>query len=351
MEKDLGIGIIGLGMGANLLGVNKRQDTSLIVNGVMCTTQEKADRFAKEYGVKFATTDYKKLLERDDIQIIGVYSPDDLHAEHLTAALKAGKHIICTKPMTVSNEESQQIVNLVKSTGLKFIIGMTYRFTPQFITIKNMIENDDIGEIFLARGQYVHDISPWLVPGNWRLERPQDFLYGGGSHPIDVLMYFMGDVDEVSAYGIKGNTIPEYPTMDNFIINCKFKSGKIASVSVFCGVVEPPMPIIRIDFFGKRGSITMTYTEGKDGWLKAVSKRLELEPLNYIHFPAETESIGGFQHLETETRMALSLEKCIKEDLDPVPSVYDGAKVIAVGDAAWESIKNNGKVVKVRSEF
>lgn len=185
----------------------------------MYTTQSKADRFAKEYGVKFATTDYKKLLERDDIQIIGVYSPDDLHAEHLIAALKAGKNIICTKPMTVSNEESQKVVDLVRSTELKFIIGMTYRFTPQFTTMKNMIENGDIGEIFLARGQYVHDISPWLVPGNWRLERPQGFLYGGGSHAIDALMYFMGDVDEVSAYGIKGNTVPEYPMIDNFTIN------------------------------------------------------------------------------------------------------------------------------------
>jgi predicted dehydrogenase len=139
--------------------------------------------------------------------------------------------------------------------------------------------------------------------------------------------------------------------MDNFIINCKFKSGKIASVSVFCGVIEPPMPIIRMDYFGKKGSLTMTHTEGKDGWLKVRSKRLELEPLNYIHFAAETESIGGFQHLDTELRMALSLEKCIKENLEPIPGVVDGAKVIAVGDAAWESIKNNGKVVKVKNDF
>ena len=161
----------------------------------------------------------------------------------------------------------------------------------------------------------------------------------------------MGDVDEVSAYGIKGDVVPNYPIMDNFMINCKFKSGKIASVSVFCGVVEPPMPIIRMDYFGKKGSLTITHTEGKDGWLKVRSKRLELEPLNYIHFAAETESIGGFQHLDTELRMALSLEKCIKENLQPVPGVIDGAKVIAVGDAAWESIKNNGKVVKVNTNF
>lgn len=111
------------------------------------------------------------------------------------------------------------------------------------------------------------------------------------------------------------------------------------------------MPVIRIDFFGKKGSITAAYTEGKDGWIKVVSKRFELKPLNYIHFPAETESIGVFQQLESETRMALRLEKCIKEDLDPLPNVYDGAKVIAVGDAAWEFIKNNGKVVKVKSDF
>jgi len=351
MKKDLGIGIIGLGMGANLLGLNSMENTSLIVNGIMCTTQSKADRMAKEYGVKFATTDYRELLKKDDIQIIGVYSPDDIHIEHCQAALKAGKHIICTKPVTVNNKQSQILVDLVRKTGLKFIIGMTYRFTPQFITAKNMIEAGDIGEIFLARGQYVHDISPWLVPGNWRLERPQDFLYGGGSHPIDALMHLMGEIDEVTAYAIKGNTVPAYPMEDNFMLNCKFKSGTLASVSVFCGVVEPPMHIIRLDFFGTKGSLSVTHKEGKDGWLKVVSKRLQLEPLNYIYFPAETESIGGFQHLETEIRMALQMEKCIKEDLEPVPGILDGAKVIAVGDAAWKSIKDKGRPAKVKTDF
>jgi predicted dehydrogenase len=86
-EKTVGIGVIGLGMGANLLYVNREPDSRLEVRGLCATNMARTARLAKEWQIPFWTDDYRDLLARDDIQAIGVFSPDPLHAEHALAAL------------------------------------------------------------------------------------------------------------------------------------------------------------------------------------------------------------------------------------------------------------------------
>ena len=233
------------------------------------------------------------------------------------------------------------------------MVAATARFIPQFMTIKNYIDYGFIGDVFLARGQYIHDISPYFKSTPWRLTDPQDLMLGGGIHPFDLLRWYMGDVDEVFSYSIKGGITKEYPLDDNFIVSLKFKSKAIAQVSVFTGIIDPPepsiLPVIDINLFGKYGTVVGNFSEGEKGFLKVVSKKFDVIPTQEINFAADKE--GEIHKVGShEKSLILYFEKCIKEDINPVLSVIEGAKDVAVGVAAWESIRKN-KPIKVKNDF
>jgi predicted dehydrogenase len=214
--------------------------------------------------------------------------------------------------------------------------------------VKCFVERGEIGIILACRSQYIHDISPYLSLTPWRLTMPQDFMYGGGLHPIDLLRWYAGEVDEVYALSQRSNRTGGYEYDDNFMILLKFSSGCIGTVSVLCGVVHPPVPIIELDLFGDRGSINAIYTEGEPGRLKVVTGNLSDAPVQEIAYPAE--SGVTYKHGESERRIFNRFAECIEKDERPDPDEVEGAKGVAVAAAAWESIRTH-KPVRVRKKF
>ena len=348
VKKDIGLGIIGIGMGANVLPINQNPHSRLEVRGLCSQTESKTQALAEAWKIPFWTNDYRKLIARDDIQVIGIYSPDHLHTEHASAALAAGKHVICTKPMCTRLEDALELVRLVHETGLKFLVGQTMRFDPEFSSAKQLFDDGDLGEIIFAEAHYVHDARTFFPLTPWRLQVPQDLMYGGASHPIDLLRWFLGDVEEVHAYGRKGKLTPEYPFEDNYLINLKFKNGAIARVLAAYGLVEPPMPMMGLGLYGARASLTADFTDKQAGHLKLVFDKLVGRPVAKMTFPAETE--GPLGHGAGVMRYLQHFEECLTEGKTPSPSVQDGAKSVAVCAAAWESVRGGG-VVKVHSDF
>ena len=346
--KDIGIGVIGVGMGANLLPINRNPASRLQVRAVCAQSETRAKATADAWQLPFWTTDYQQLLDRDDIHVIAVFSPDHLHIEHASAALMAGKHIICTKPMCTTVEDAEKLVALVDQTGLKFLVGQTMRFDPEFANAKRLFDDGDLGEILFAEAHYVHDARGFFPATPWRLQVPQDLMFGGASHPIDLLRWFLGDVEEVHAYGRKGNLTPEYPYADNYLINLKFKNGAIARVLAAYGLVEPPMPMMGLGLYGAKASLKADFTDQQDGHLQVVYDKLAGHPVANMTFPAEKE--GTLGHGQGVMRYLHHFEACLNEDRSPSPGVREGAKSIAVCAAAWASIRQGG-VVSVRSEF
>jgi predicted dehydrogenase len=347
-RKDIGIGVIGIGMGANLLFINRDSNSRLEVRAVCSPTEAKVKRLAEQWDLPFWTTNYRELIARDDIQVIGVYSPDYLHAEHALAALNAGKHVICTKPMCTSVEDAATLVQAVDRTRLTFLVGQTMRFDPEFSGAKRLYEDGDLGEIIFAEGHYVHDARTFFPLTPWRIKVPQDLMFGGASHPVDLLRWFLGDVDEVHAYGRKGNLTPEYPYEDNYLINLRFKSGVVARVLGAYGLVHPPMPMMGLALYGTKASLIADFTDQQAGHLRVVFDKLDKLPVAEMTFPPEVE--GAFGHGAGVLRYLHHFEECLMQGKTPSPSVRDGAKSVAVCAAAWESIRKGG-AVKVRTEF
>ncbi len=346
--KKYGIGIIGTGMGSTVLAINGVADSGLEVRGVCSGRYENALRLKEEYRLAYAAKDYRELLEKKDIDIIGVFSPDHLHAEHCIAALEAGKHVICTKPLVNNLEDAKRITKLVRQKGVKFLTGQTMRYDPQFSTIKKMYDDGDLGTPIMAEAHYVHDMRPIFPLTPWRLTTPQDFMYGGVCHPVDVLRWFLGDVEEVFAYGNKGNLEPAYPLKGNFMLNLRFKSGVIARILGAYDIVHPPMPMMGVSIFGTKGSAIGSFTDKLGGKVRVVFDKFEYKSDGEFLYPPETE--GAYGHGTTVIRYLKHFEDCLEHDRRPVPDAAEGAKSIAVCAAAWESI-DTGKPVRVFNEF
>jgi predicted dehydrogenase len=348
VAKEIGIGVIGIGMGLTLAAINRDPGSRLEVRGLCATRPDRLAAAARDWGIGFTTTDYRDLIARPDVDVIGVYSPDHLHAEHALAALRAGKHVVCTKPMVTSVEDAAEVVGLVDRTGLKFLVGQTMRFDPPFATAKRMVDDGDLGAIAWAEAHYVHDLRHVLPLTPWRLSAPQDLIYGGASHPIDLLRWFFGDVETVHGLGSKGRTMPDYPLLDNYLLNLRFGSGLIARVLGSYGVVHPPMPMMGLGVYGDRGSLRADFTDRHAGHVQYVLDKVETLPTAELTFEPERE--GAYGHGGTVVRYLRHFEDCLVHDREPSPGAREGARTVATCAAAWESIQT-GRLVSVRNDF
>lgn len=349
--RPIGLGVIGMGpsnMASTLTLLRDEPDLRYRMTGICGLSEEVIERCAREFQVPFWTTDYRALVARDDVDVVAVFSPDALHAEHCTAALEAGKHVVCTKPMVTRLDDAQRLVALVRQTGLKFLVGQTMRFDRQFLHARQLFDRGDLGELIALESHYVHDLRPVFQLTPWRLTMPQDFMFGGCVHGIDVLRAFGGDVRRVHAVARKGNLTPEYPLADNFFLNLEFASGVIGRVSGLYGIVHPPLPMMQFGVYGTRGSLQAEFTDNEPGQIRVVLDKTEGHRPTVIPFEPERDR-SAYGHGATVLRYMRHFQECLDSDRQPSPGVEDGAKSVAVGVAAWESVRS-GAVVEVFSD-
>ncbi len=337
----LRLGLIGVGHGSTLMQVNSpdHDDVPMRVTAVCDVNEGRMAAAAAEYGVSRTTTDFRELVEGDDIDVVGVYSPGPLHADQVVAALDAGKHVMVTKSMVYSIEEAERVVEAVDRTGLVLLVTQTMRGDAKHMESKRLCDTGVIGDLLVGEATYIHDLRPVYARTPWRIQMPQDLLLGGACHPIDALRWFFGDVDEVHCYGLRGGVAKDYPQEDNFVINLRFKSGRIGRVAALCGVVHPPTLLMNgLNLYGTRGSI--------------VDGRVRLEPEGIvpvreydITFP-ETQRGHGTEMIVMIDHMV----DCVVNGATPWVGVREGARVVATGLACWESMRT-GQPAKVRNDF
>ncbi|MEM6798020.1 MAG: Gfo/Idh/MocA family oxidoreductase, partial [Planctomycetota bacterium] len=163
--------------------------------------QAAVQEFANQWGWESIETDWKTLIERDDLHLIDIGSPGDTHAEIAIAAAKAGKHVYCEKPLANSLEDCKRMVAAVRSTGVRHMVNFNYRKCPAVSLAKKMIEAGELGDIRHLRATYLQD---WLVdpafPMNWRMrkETAGSGAHGDlGAHIVDLARFLVGNISEV----------------------------------------------------------------------------------------------------------------------------------------------------------
>jgi myo-inositol 2-dehydrogenase/D-chiro-inositol 1-dehydrogenase len=212
--KKLNVGLVGYGfMGrthSNAFGqVTKFFDTGYqpVLKAICARDGDKAAAFAERWGYESFETDWRALVDRKDIDLIDIASPNDTHAEIAIAAAQAGKMVLCEKPLGRTAAEAEEMVRAVEAAGVPNMVWYNYRRVPAVTLAHNLIAAGKLGRIFHYRAKFLQDwtISKDLPQGGAGLWRLDVNVAGSGvtgdllAHCIDTAMWLNGAIDRVSA--------------------------------------------------------------------------------------------------------------------------------------------------------
>ncbi|HZX02452.1 Gfo/Idh/MocA family oxidoreductase [Kribbella sp.] len=315
---------------------------------------------ATKLGWKATETDWHKLIEREDVQLVDVCTPGDSHAEIAIAALQSGKHVLCEKPLANTVEEAEAMTaaaEAAQAKGIRSMVGFTYRRVPAIALARQLVAEGKLGTIRHVRAQYLQDwIADPEAPLSWRLDKSKagsGALGDIGAHIVDLTQYITGDtIGEVSARletfvkerpvaaehsglsGTAGTQRGPVTVDDAAVFLATFRSGAL-------GVFEATRfatgrkNAIRIEINGSLGSLAFDfedmnllhfYDATDDARTAGFRRILATEPVHpYVAAWWPPGHLLGYEH--GFTHQAVDLVTAIAEGTDPAPSFADGLQV------------------------
>jgi predicted dehydrogenase len=270
MASRLRVGVIGTGFGSLVQIPAFRAHPRVELVAVASGTPGKAGQIAKAMGIPHAFDDWTKLVSAD-LDLVSITTPPVLHQAMATAALKAGRHVLCEKPMAMSTAEAGEMLARAEQARRIHVIDHELRFNPNRRKVKRLIEEGFIGVprhiLLTAVNASRHDpTKPW---GWWfDAARGGGLLGALGSHQVDLLRYWLGDVSAVTGTAVP--FVPERPlpdgsgcrqvTADEFsTFSLRFRSGAVGTVFISAVATHTVGP--RIEVWGDGGTLVLDETE------------------------------------------------------------------------------------------
>jgi predicted dehydrogenase len=334
---------------------------------------------ADTLGWRESTTDWRSLLTRDDIDVIDICTPGDSHAEIAIAALEAGKHVLCEKPLANTVDEAESMVaaaSAAREKGVRSMVGFNYRRVPAIAFARKLIEDGRLGTIRHVRANYLQDfITDPDFPLIWRLKKDQagsGALGDIGAHIIDLSQFLLGqDITEVSALletFIKQRPLSEASSGLSASGGAEMGEVTVDDVALFLGrFSDGAVGTFEATRFasGRKNAIWLEIN-GSDG-----SLAFDFESMNELQFHDHTESadVAGFRRIlvtedthpyvaawwppghvlgyeHTFTHEMRDFVEAVATGGDPSPSFEDGLRVQRVLDAvegsaasrSWQSV-------------
>ena len=195
MGTQLRIGMIGVaGRGGLWRHWHQPEGRSVVVGGADVNEGFLAEFAAKHGGKPFTTTTYEELLAREDVDAIAVTSPDTFHEEQAIAALEAGKHVFCEKPLAITIEGCDRILEAWQRSGKRLMVGFNMRYMSMFRTVKEIVDSGVIGEIKAVWVRHFVGFGGPFYYHDWHgtQENTTSLLLQKGSHDIDVVHWITG---------------------------------------------------------------------------------------------------------------------------------------------------------------
>ncbi|MGN7456543.1 Gfo/Idh/MocA family protein [Paenibacillus pasadenensis] len=340
---------------------------------VLCGRDASAAETARaQLGWRELETDWRKLVERDDLDLIDINAPSDAHLEIAVAAANAGKHLFCEKPLALSLADARTMLKAAEDAGVKHMTGFNYRFSPAVKLAKKLVEEGRLGRIYHFRAWFLQD---WIVdpdfPLVWRLQKE---IAGSGSHGdlgahlIDLARHLVGEFDEV--VGMSETFVKERP-LPTEMSGLSAKGGASADAPRGPVTVDDATLFLARFANGALGSFEATRfapghrstnsfeINGSKG-----SVRFDFERMNEleVYFADDAEDVQGFRRVlctdaahayseawwpaghtigfeHTFTHEMLELMSAVAEDRQPSPSFVDGVKCQEVLEAVERSVE------------
>jgi len=347
---------------------------------VVDVTDAMAETARDRYGFEEASSDWRAVVARPDIDVIDICTPNNVHAEIAIAAAQAGKHIICEKPLARTVEEARAMAAAVKKAGVTHMVAFNYRRTPAVALAKKYIEDGRIGKILNFRGTYLQD---WSAdpdgPLSWRFQKK---IAGSGTvgdiatHVVDLAHYLVGPIETVNAITTTYNkTRPlqqggvdklgaaekasgdvergEVDVDDEVISMLRFENGAIGSLEATRNAYGRNN-FITLEIHGTKGSIHFNYERRDELQVMFADDPADSRGFRTVYTgPAHPYGHGlwpipalGIGYSETKIVECFDFFTAIKTGKQPSPNFDDGLLTELVADAlirsgetgAWERV-------------
>lgn len=331
-ERKLGFALVGLGnLSTNQLAPALKKTQHCRLAGIVSGTPEKRKKWAAQYNIPerniYTYETFDSIKDNPEIDVVYVVLPNGMHGEYSVRAAQAGKHVLCEKPMEISVERCQQMIDACKRHHRLLAIGYRCQFVPHHLEMMRIAREQRFGPLKLVEGSFGFKIGD---PTQWRLKRD---LAGGGAL-MDVGIYALQGARclagqeplEVTAFETK--TDPEkFREVDESIFwTMKFPDGVLAN----CGTSYNANGMNRLysGFANGWASLDPAYSYGG---LKGRTSRGEMDLPQVDHFAAEMDDFA----------------RCIFENKPSKVPGEEGLQDLKIMTAIYESIRNGGKTVRV----
>lgn len=298
-----------------------------------CIADDNAER-GRAMAAKFGTTyleSYEKLLA-SGIDAVIICSENSAHKELATMAARAGKHILCEKPISTNLADAEEIIESCRECGVKLMIAFPCRYSPAMVKLANTVKSGAIGEVLAIKAT-----NHGKMPGGWFVEKEKS---GGGCvidhtvHVIDLVRSMLG-VEPASVYAQTGNGLYHRDFDDTGLLSVTMANGVFLSLDTSWS---------RPESFPIWGDVTMSVI----GTLGCADMDMFAENLGLYPGSRGTAEYIGFGE-NTDARMLADFIRCVSEDTEPTISGTDGAAALAVALAAYESAAS-GRVATIPSQ-
>jgi len=354
---NLRVGVIGVGFGT-IVQIPGFQDEGVEVVGVCSRRIERAENAAKEFNIPYYTDDYRDLISRTDVDAVSIVTPPAFHYPMAKAALEAGKHVLCEKPFALNVAEAFELYDLAKKTNRTSMITHEFRWSPQRAYIQALIHEGYLGEIRLASLRLFFGPRDGVRsgPATWALDGSQGggFLFALGSHYIDALRHWFGDVISVDARvwthypdrGDESEASVRVTADDTFLFTLEFENGGLATMHA--SSVSPFGGGARIDLFGSEGTLVALQpgvNPPHDG--EVMGARLGDSELAKLAMPDKFRPFQDQRDGRSVPFRLLVREfiEGIQNGVSPSPNFYDGWKCQQILDGVLESSRTGTRVV------
>jgi predicted dehydrogenase len=344
--KKWTLGVLGLGEGRSIISAALQSELYELGNicdldEILCQTR------LEEFGLERYTLNYTDMLEDPCIDVIGIYTPDQLHKKHMVMAMEAGKDVICTKPLMISLDDALELIEVQKRTGKTIFVGQSSRYFEPAIQQRKDYEAGLFGELVQVETQYITD-ARWFLDKPWSRQKGFSWMYNFLIHAVDLAVWYLPDIETVYGTGyVSENTTDfglEVPDVLSFVL--KDRNGKSAIVK---GVYAEPV----FDYDLEQSiSCTLRGTKGlsRAGYPRLKYQRsfpeldiCEVQNYNELHdyyfrFENESHHAGEYQNYIEE------FAQLMNNNQKPTPDLYEGLRTLAVMEAMEESLVTGGAV-------
>lgn len=364
IDRPVNVAIIGLGFGAEFIPIYQRHPNATMY-AICQRNAEKLNKIGDAFGVATRYTDYDDVLADPQVDFVHINSPIGDHAWMSIAALKAGKHVLCTVPMATTVEECAEIVRLVKETGLTYMMAETVVYSREFLFIQELYEAGELGKLQYMQASHPQEMEGW--PEYWERMVPMHYA----THVVSpVLGLVKGHAEYVSCFG--SGTISQRlaaKSGSTFAVescHIKIKDSDVAAHVWRCLFDTARQYRESFDVYGSKKSFEWALIEGEEHVIHTAKKPEHEIPQrvsvpDYAHrLPAEIQMftstiqdaahlsfIQGAGHGGSHPHLVNEFVSALTAGRDPWPNAVTSANWTCVGICAHQSAQQGGAIVNL----